>query len=95
MSIPHINDIRRANEADRCVREYTFQTLKIQELEYMTSRLKREFTETFLLSDSRKAFIEQQLLNLSAQLKWHKKRARHWARCANLNSPIGHPAIIL
>ena len=91
----HINEIRRESEKDRCVREYTFQTLKIQELEYMISRLKREFTETFRLSDSRKAFIEQQLLNLSAQLKWHKKRARHWARCANLNSPIGHPAITI
>ena len=91
----HTNEIQLSKEASRCVREYTFQTLKVEELERLSAELKRKFTETRRLSDASKAYFEKQILDLSVQIKWHKKRAKHWARCANLNSPIGHPAIIL
>ena len=95
MSIPHINDIRRANEADRCVREYTLQTLKVEDLEYQRRMLNRELAEPLRLTDSRKLHIEKIIWSLGAQIAWHKKRAKHWARCANLNSPIGQPAVII
>lgn len=95
MSIPHINDILRANEADRCVREYTLQTLKVDDLEYQRRRLIREFSESRCLTDSRKMHIEKIIRSLDAQIAWHKKRAKHWALCANLNSPIGQPAVII